>query len=88
MKIHVTEKHIKKGVISDPWNCPIAIAIQKATGIEPTVTSEWYILDSVKFPVPKKVSKLPMPKKVSKFIDDFDQGKPVKPFNFVLKELQ
>jgi len=79
MKIHVTEKHIKKGVGFNPWKCPTAKAIQEATGRKPTVTSEWYGFNN---------EELSLPKKVTKFIDNFDRGKKVKPFSFVLKDLQ
>jgi len=79
MKIHVTEKHIINGKTTNPWQCPVALAIKEATGRKPTVISEWYSFNN---------EELPLPEKVTKFIDNFDRGKKVKPFSFVLKELQ
>lgn len=76
MIIKVTQYHINKGIWQDSENCPIALACK----------SECQIMENLAF-IKKnkgwaiyKLSKL-----AKKFIEDFDNGKLVKPQKFNLR---
>ncbi len=79
-KIFVTKKHIKKGKRRKMLSCPIALALkQKFKDQEPEVSSEevalWSNGDQQFYTLPQKAQK---------FVEDFDEGKKVKPFIFCL----
>ena len=78
MKITVTKEDIQKGRRGDPFLCPVARAIKrrcKLTGRKVVVGNS---LASV-------LSRtLDIPKKAQKFINNFDDKRPVKPFSFNL----
>lgn len=75
-KIEVTERNIKEGDNTFS-NCPVARAVRRVTKAKKVEVGSGYI-DSAKWWVL-------IPFKVAKFIGDFDDGLPVKPFTFILK---
>ncbi len=79
-RISVTAQNIKKAVPGDCCNCPIALALLRATGREIKVSS------AVFYDWGKEI-KVVIPPKVRKFIELFDSGKPVKPITFEYPDL-
>lgn len=95
-KIKITQKHIDKGEQGNWESCPIALAITeylKDLGYEVdriSVGSE-IIFEASNFKEKKGLSEscnisgnFPANKRVDWFIDRFDSGKPVKPFELSL----
>lgn len=77
MRISVTEDHIKKGRKREPRFCPVAIAVRerlKLSEYQVDVGNRIWIKD---FPVE-------IPHAVNRFVSDFDNGRPVEPFEFDL----
>lgn len=77
-KICVTNKDIDRGAPKSVWQCPIAIALKrKFAKFTPSVSevefSLWFKGDQEFYSLPRKAEK---------FIQDFDNGKKVKPFSF------
>ena len=73
MKINVTLKHISEGKPNcAPW-CPIALAIQEATGLPGSVGCTIYFVDNRAY--------MSSPE-MKQFVDRFDRGLPVEPFTF------
>lgn len=87
-KIRVTEEHIANGIRSNTESCPVALAILDATGWNKgDVDVGGETIDRVEGMFPNwNFTHYHCPKKVQKFVDRFDEGKPVRPFSFVLKE--
>jgi len=84
IKIEVTEKDIEKakkflktGKIGIANNCPVALALKRATNNQ----SLWVCCDSY---CPAPATLIRLPKKVSDFIEKFDALLPVKPFSFFI----
>lgn len=78
MKIEVTREDINNGVPSNPWRCPIGLAISRALGIDdpddgPGVDE--YFIGNWKTPTEARL-----------FQQAFDAGKPnLQPFTFDLE---
>lgn len=77
MIIKVEQRHIDAGFRHRCQECPIAMAIQEATGVKVSV----YPISGVYFG--NKVI-IPIPWEAAKFIGDFDAGLDVRPFEFDL----
>ena len=77
MTIHVTQLHIDTGVPDARCECPVALAIQDATGRCLEVHS-----DSVEYDLEKSVR---LPERAINFIKMFDDWEPVEPFSFELE---
>lgn len=76
MKIEVTEQDIELGNPCDPCMCPIARAIERATGIEPIVSGEIFYLGF-------SSQRYHLPMEAVKWMGDFDAGKEeMQPFSF------
>lgn len=83
--IHVTKEHIKAARTDagyTSFSCPVARAVESAglsnNGTRVTVSSiqlNYYDFNS---------QRVPAPRSVRRFVNRFDQGKPVQPFNFYL----
>lgn len=73
--INVTEEHIAKGKRRNCRSCPIALAIKQKFNCEDVEVGYVMFIKNYKFDNPTKVDT---------FIFDFDNGFPVKPFNFDL----
>ena len=79
MKIRVTEEHIRKGLPTDCEFCPVAIAVAEAYGVNHDQVSVdddsiWVLGEGT----------APSPKEVLAFIEAFDEGYAVGPFEFEL----
>lgn len=85
LRINVTQTCINYGEICDCDTCPIALAVQAAmneighTARVRVGSHEVYILDDT-----HKWDAFAMPAVALQFLKDFDQGKPVQPFDFLL----
>jgi hypothetical protein len=78
--INVTDKHIRRGVRGTPNLCPIAIATREALQAPRAcvcVFSIDLIDENGSF-----YASTPTPMEGWRFIEDFDAGRPVKPFSF------
>ena len=80
LKIQVKQKHIKAGRINDGGNCPIALACRDAAIVCPNVSTMWISYRGSDY----YRRSTPLPQKAIEFVDNFDNGKPVKPFSFVV----
>lgn len=83
MMIEVTAADIRKGKRSDYHFCPVALAINRQTGITSCVDDKWLELYLPgRFPDTFKV----LPRSVRRFIRKFDKHgrKAVEPFSFRL----
>lgn len=76
MKISVTQEHIKKGKPRAHCACPVALAIKEVTPWCPMVDSKFVEFGSFV---------MDLPQEVTTFIDLFDHGHPVEPFEFELE---
>lgn len=77
MKIKVTQEHIDKGTDNEPELCPVALAIKEVFGMWAFVSvSECSIIvaDRILF----------VPTSVHDFVERFDNGYTVDPFEFEL----
>ncbi len=83
--IRVTQEDIRKGKAGTYQGCPVALAVSRVLPFyscsitpfkalfqinSPEVSSQWVIAE--------------LPKSAARFVERFDAGKPVKPFNFYL----
>jgi hypothetical protein len=82
IKISVTQKNINSGTRDECTTCPVALAIITRTGRNVLVAS-----DCVDFSPDNYYSgkMIPLPRSARRFINRFDQAKPVEPFNFFLE---
>ena len=84
MRIKVTQKNIDKGYRGSCDTCPLALALKEAI---PTARLVSVGTESIGFTREGqsrwKIIKLPPQARF--FVDDFDAGKPVKPFEFDLR---
>lgn len=79
MIIAVTEKHILKGVHCDKSGCPIALAMHDA-GLRGVLVGGDYMMFKTGFFSKKKVAGAP--DSVTRFVDHYDSGEEVFPFEF------
>lgn len=80
-KIEVKKTHIAKGQASNPYACPVALAMRAKFKrvfyvFEDGIGCGEDITDEVRSPVV-----------VQEFIKRFDEGKPCKPFSFTLPHI-
>jgi len=73
MKINVTQNDIDNGEVRSPWSCPIANAIKREQNANVLVSTDYITIDGDKW-FPTKL--------MIKFINNFDNGKIVKPHCF------
>lgn len=81
MKIEVTAEDIDNGIRTHFLQCPIALAIQRATR-----DPGWYV--SARGTVinnKNAAEEIKLPKKCAQFVTRFDDDKSVKPFSFEFK---
>jgi hypothetical protein len=77
VRVYVRKADIEAGEPSKPWSCPVALAIQRATGCVPAVGSETFDIEQHR--------ELPLPPAAQNFIHRFDAGNPVAPFGFIAR---
>lgn len=75
--IKVTKKHINNGEMGSPWLCPIADALMETIQSNNVCVASRITIDNNDYKLPRSAER---------FIRRFDEGKPVKPFNFFLVE--
>ena len=85
--IRVTGEHIAKGIRNDVYSCPIALALKEQLGGEPCAAYDRIYLGSTESRLARrgKLFQWHMPRSGRRFMHRFDSGKPVKPFNFILR---
>ena len=76
-KIEVTEEDIRRGKPQSCCSCPVFRAIARTTGKAVEVLCKSIALG--------KEVEAALPEKARKFIEAFDDGRPVKPFTFTLR---
>lgn len=79
MLVKVTEQDIAKGIAGDCLRDPIALALRRITGLP------WRVEQLYCYPDTKGRRPHQTPRQVNRFIEDFDNGKPVQPFEFELR---
>lgn len=82
-KIEIKPIDIKRGVRASCDECPVALAISRATRI----STKWLSVTDERMTVFMETGwvEYRLPKKATTFIERFDDEKPVKPFSFVLR---
>ena len=86
MIVQVSKEHIKRGVPHSSRYCPVALAINLVDGFNEEVLVSPKDKDlggGIKI----GAKHYHAPRSVERFVKQFDKGKPVKPFNFKLKEV-
>lgn len=74
MEVKVTQEHIDKGKQGSSIKCPIAIALEEMGHIACVSRLSVLVMNRNFY----------LPFIASEFVKDFDAGRPVKPFSFVL----
>ena len=82
IKVTVTQKDIDTGIADNCLECPIARALKRTTRKEWAVWKDNVFTSNVKACNYKQYD---LPNKAQRFIEKFDERKPVKPFSFILK---
>lgn len=80
MRIAVTAQDIRRGKRAEPCRCPVALALKRTFKRKVRVT-----FTSFEFESYRKGTKFVVrdtPTSVAKFVEAFDDRKPVKPFSF------
>jgi hypothetical protein len=78
MRIEVTEHLINIGVRRSSFACPVALALQRATG------RRWEVSNTQAENL--SGGRFNLPREVSTFTHDFDLGRPVAPLTFELPD--
>lgn len=82
VKVHVTEKDIKRGNRTEPATCAVARAIRRTTGhrmVEVGNEKAYIVKRGDRYNIRYSIK---LPKFVQKFISDFDDQRKVKPITF------
>jgi len=82
MKIRVTSEDIAKGQRCNARFCPVALALQRTTN-NPNIVA----IGNWGYDTRKLSSQFDLPMKVMRFIDAFDSGNPVEPFEFEMPDI-
>lgn len=76
MKISVTEKHIQNGCKHSCGGCPIALALRDSGHLQAQVgVQSWWVH-------PSSIDIVALPEEAVQFIEHFDLGLSVAPFEF------
>ena len=85
MRIQVTAQHISDGMPNDGMNCPVALAIREATGLNGVEVGPTYVTrDDWKGRTEPVTKRTFLPPHVTEAIADFDAGTDPEPFEFDL----
>ena len=82
MRVSVTAEHIARGCPEEGTRCPIALAVQEATGRETIVDGSF-----ISCYTSKGLRSYRAPREVQKFICNFDAGRSVFPSTFIIPGL-
>jgi hypothetical protein len=77
IKVKVTADDIRQGRPMRQRDCPVALAMQRATGLPVRVHINT-------FSVGRKKGRYPLPRAVARFVCNFDDGLPVRPSSFTV----
>ena len=80
MKISVTAQDIRRGKRAEPCRCPVALALKRTFKRKVSVT--FTSLEFESYRKGKESLVRDTPSIVAKFVEAFDDHKPVKPFSF------
>lgn len=78
MTIHVMQRHIEEGKRGKSQLCPVALAMNEATG------GEWRVYGSLAFEK-NSLRKAILPPNAESFASTFDERLPVTPFSFEIE---
>ena len=81
MKIQITDQDIKLGQPGIHYACPVALALNRATGQAWSVNKRTLITYK---PSIDKISSQPTPEIVRFMMNKFDHKEKIKPFSFIL----
>ncbi|HYT44605.1 MAG TPA: hypothetical protein VEP90_19905 [Methylomirabilota bacterium] len=84
MIVKVTQENIDNGTAADCRACPIALAVLSATKLEGKFNKVSVARCSVWFVTPEDVFDYKLPESARMFIQRFDSGQMVYPFEFEL----
>jgi hypothetical protein len=84
MKIQVTQENIDQGN-SFSSECPVALACQDAGLAYVDVSYPASLPLEIQWGAEQPMQHAVAPRSVRRFVEAFDKGQPVKPFNFILK---
>lgn len=84
MLVRVKQEHIDNGVRGDYLSCPIALAIKEATGAEQVNVDDYAIEWGNRVGQFWKMEGMNPSMNLQVFMDNFDVGNPVEPFEFFL----
>ena len=79
MKVRVTEYHIKRGIPGQCAWCPIAMAMRDSGWPDAVVAGDTWT-PSLRYGF--EAAWRPLPAEVTQWIHDFDNSRPVEPFEF------
>lgn len=89
MQVEVTQDDIDQGCVAQAYNCPVARALNRATGETDWSVCQEYaaryadLEDGADDDTQQvRLAHAYMPEAVGKFVTDFDNGCPVEPFTF------
>ncbi len=82
VKVRVTETHIKEGRRCVSFACPITKALNEATALNTWFVGDVYAYNNNNN---RDMTTVTLPRAAQRFVRNFDDGKVVKPFNFVLR---
>lgn len=79
-QVQVTQKHIEKGARNNSGKCPIALALRSigATRVGVGGALCRFRIEGAKHELVR------LPKKARDFVENFDDGNPVRPFRFTI----
>lgn len=86
-KIQVTAKDIKGGSVGNPWYCPIALAVNRSIKMEDSIVASGTVRFQVEKKYPREYVIGLLPQKARHFYLAFDDGIKVKPFEFILRQI-
>lgn len=78
MRIEVTQEDIRRGIVFDPCECALGLALERAMGRRVACSQKGWDYDG-------EFYCHPLPAVAKAFITEFDAHKPVKPFSFDLE---
>lgn len=81
MLIEVTAEHIRKGKPGNCYHCPIARALHDATKLDWSVGMWGCCVQNI-----RALGYIKLSKNVKEFLKAFDNGEPVQPFRFRIRQ--
>lgn len=76
-RVTVTQNHIDAGTAGDIFSCPVALALKERVAGPVVVVGLWWRYSDGVF------TRRALTPRVARWINDFDNGKPMQPFIFM-----